>query len=111
MKTWPVQDAKALSRAISDVRARRGPIAALGRGAGVIADRRIEDLTDEQFQFVYSTKAIRKAFLVFVKTVCNPLIMNPCNAFNYTARSVRSYSRVLGSAAIDFRTAASGWWR
>ncbi|MBO0697168.1 MAG: SDR family NAD(P)-dependent oxidoreductase, partial [Zavarzinella sp.] len=53
-----VQDAGAVSAGLADVRARLGPIAAVVHGAGVLADRRIEDLTEEQFQFVYSTKVI-----------------------------------------------------
>jgi NAD(P)-dependent dehydrogenase (short-subunit alcohol dehydrogenase family)/acyl carrier protein len=51
-----VQDTAALALTLADVRRRLGPIAALVHGAGVLADRRIEDLTDEQFQYVYSTK-------------------------------------------------------
>jgi NAD(P)-dependent dehydrogenase (short-subunit alcohol dehydrogenase family) len=53
-----VQDAAALTATLADVRHRLGPIAALVHGAGVLADRRIEDLTEEQFQYVYSTKVI-----------------------------------------------------
>lgn len=53
-----VLDATALTAALADVRRRLGPVAALVHGAGVLADRRIEDLTDEQFEFVYSTKVM-----------------------------------------------------
>jgi NAD(P)-dependent dehydrogenase (short-subunit alcohol dehydrogenase family)/acyl carrier protein len=51
-----VQDAGALSATLTNVRRRLGPIAGIVHGAGVLADRRIEDLTDEQFEIVYSTK-------------------------------------------------------
>jgi acyl transferase domain-containing protein/NADP-dependent 3-hydroxy acid dehydrogenase YdfG len=51
-----VQDGAKLTDILTDVRGRLGPIAALVHGAGVLADRRIEDLTDEQFQYVYATK-------------------------------------------------------
>jgi NAD(P)-dependent dehydrogenase (short-subunit alcohol dehydrogenase family) len=51
-----VQDSPALAATLADVRRRLGPIAALVHGAGVLADRRIEDLADEQFQYVFSTK-------------------------------------------------------
>ncbi len=53
-----VQNAAALTPALADVRRRLGPIAALVHGAGVIADRRIEDLTEEQFLNVYDTKVV-----------------------------------------------------
>ena len=51
-----VQNAAALTPALADVRRRLGPIAAIVHGAGVIADRRIEDLSEEQFLSVYDTK-------------------------------------------------------
>lgn len=51
-----VQDAVALSTALVKVRQKFGPIAAIVHGAGVLADRKIEDLTEEQFQSVYLTK-------------------------------------------------------
>jgi acyl transferase domain-containing protein len=53
-----VQDAGAVTATLMDVRRRLGPIAAIVHGAGVLADRRIEELTDEQFDFVYSTKVV-----------------------------------------------------
>ena len=45
-----------LAAALADVRERLGPVAAIVHGAGVLADRKIEDLTDEQFESVYATK-------------------------------------------------------
>jgi acyl transferase domain-containing protein/NADP-dependent 3-hydroxy acid dehydrogenase YdfG len=51
-----VHDAAAVFATLADVRTRLGPIAAIVHGAGVLADRRIEDLSEEQFQQVYSTK-------------------------------------------------------
>lgn len=51
-----VQNIDALSAALADVRQRLGPISALIHGAGVLADRKIEDLSEEQFLSVYSTK-------------------------------------------------------
>ncbi|HEX3147858.1 MAG TPA: SDR family NAD(P)-dependent oxidoreductase [Gemmataceae bacterium] len=53
-----VQDAGVISTLMADVRRRLGPIAALVHGAGILADRRIEELSDEQFEAVYSTKVI-----------------------------------------------------
>jgi NAD(P)-dependent dehydrogenase (short-subunit alcohol dehydrogenase family) len=51
-----VQDYGALTAALRDVRKQLGPITGLIHGAGVLADRKIEDLTDEQFTYVYETK-------------------------------------------------------
>ena len=41
---------------IHQVKQKFGPISALVHGAGVLADKRIEDLTVEQFDMVYATK-------------------------------------------------------
>src|SRR6185295_7251096 len=51
-----VRDGAALTRVLSDVRQRHGAIRGLIHGAGVLADRRIEDKTLEQFDLVYDTK-------------------------------------------------------
>jgi acyl transferase domain-containing protein/acyl carrier protein len=51
-----VRDGAALSRVLSEVRRRHGAIRGLVHGAGVLADRRIEDKTVAQFDLVYGTK-------------------------------------------------------
>ena len=51
-----VRDAAAVARMLSEVRRRHGAIRGLIHGAGVLADRRIEDKTGEQFDLVYGTK-------------------------------------------------------
>jgi acyl transferase domain-containing protein len=51
-----ITDDKAVADMLHQVRVKYGPITALVHGAGVLADRRIEDLTAEQFEHVYSTK-------------------------------------------------------
>jgi len=51
-----VRDGAALARVLSEVRRRHGAIRGLVHGAGVLADRRIEDKTMEQFDLVYGTK-------------------------------------------------------
>ena len=51
-----VRDGAALARILSEVRRRHGAIRGLVHGAGVLADRRIEDKTVEQFDLVYGTK-------------------------------------------------------
>ncbi len=51
-----VRDGAAVTRALDDVRQRYGAIGGLVHGAGVLADRRIEDKTEDQFDAVYGTK-------------------------------------------------------
>ena len=51
-----VRDAAAVARVLAEVRKTHGAIRGLIHGAGVLADRRIEDKTIEQFDAVYSTK-------------------------------------------------------
>ncbi len=45
-----------MRRVLAEVRSTVGPIRGLVHGAGVLADRRIEDKTPEQFDAVFSTK-------------------------------------------------------
>jgi acyl transferase domain-containing protein/NAD(P)-dependent dehydrogenase (short-subunit alcohol dehydrogenase family) len=51
-----VTDPVTVSAALTEARSHFGPITAVIHGAGVLADRRIEDLTDEQFESVYRPK-------------------------------------------------------
>jgi acyl transferase domain-containing protein/NAD(P)-dependent dehydrogenase (short-subunit alcohol dehydrogenase family) len=51
-----VRDANEVRAAVLHIREQGGPITALIHGAGVLADRRIEDLSEEQFNLVYDTK-------------------------------------------------------
>jgi acyl transferase domain-containing protein/NADP-dependent 3-hydroxy acid dehydrogenase YdfG len=51
-----VRDLAALRRALDEVRRDWGPITAVVHGAGVLADARIADKTDEQFGYVFDTK-------------------------------------------------------
>ena len=51
-----VRDPSAVASAIAEVTAELGPVRGLIHGAGVLADRRIEDQTDAQFDDVYATK-------------------------------------------------------
>jgi acyl transferase domain-containing protein/NADP-dependent 3-hydroxy acid dehydrogenase YdfG len=51
-----ITDRAALNRELACVRQEWGPIAGLIHGAGVLADKRIADKTDDQFDRVYSTK-------------------------------------------------------
>ncbi|MFA5912131.1 MAG: SDR family NAD(P)-dependent oxidoreductase [Burkholderiales bacterium] len=51
-----LRDDAAVRRALEDIRARCGPIKALVHGAGVLADKRIAEKTDAQFERVFDTK-------------------------------------------------------
>jgi acyl transferase domain-containing protein/NAD(P)-dependent dehydrogenase (short-subunit alcohol dehydrogenase family)/acyl carrier protein len=51
-----VADPDTVAAAVRAARAEAGPITALVHGAGVLADKRIEDLTDAAFAKVYATK-------------------------------------------------------
>jgi acyl transferase domain-containing protein/NAD(P)-dependent dehydrogenase (short-subunit alcohol dehydrogenase family) len=51
-----ITDGKAVADMLQQVRVKHGPVTALIHGAGVLADKRLDDLTAEQFDHVYSTK-------------------------------------------------------
>jgi acyl carrier protein/NAD(P)-dependent dehydrogenase (short-subunit alcohol dehydrogenase family) len=55
-RSLDLRDGEAVARALNEVREAHGPIKGLIHGAGVLADRLIEDKTAEQFEQVYSTK-------------------------------------------------------
>lgn len=56
--TVDVQDEAALASALDTVRREWGPINAIIHGAGVLADKRIAEKTDEQFNRVFDTKVV-----------------------------------------------------
>ena len=51
-----VRDGEAVRAVVASLRSELGPIRGLVHGAGVLADRKIEDQADEQFALVYETK-------------------------------------------------------
>jgi acyl transferase domain-containing protein len=51
-----VRDERAVAELFQELRRQHGPVRGLIHGAGVLADARIEDKTEEQFQRVYGTK-------------------------------------------------------
>jgi acyl transferase domain-containing protein/NADP-dependent 3-hydroxy acid dehydrogenase YdfG len=51
-----ITDSEALRRELARVRQEWGPVTGLVHGAGVLADKRIADKTDDQFDHVYATK-------------------------------------------------------
>ncbi|MCC8454479.1 type I polyketide synthase [Streptomyces rochei] len=54
--TVDVRDGEALASALREVREAWGPVTGIVHGAGVLADKRISDKTDEQFDRVMTTK-------------------------------------------------------
>lgn len=67
-----VRDGAALGRALDEVRRDWGPVTAVVHGAGVIADARLTDKTDEQFDLVFGTKVAGLAALL-AATAGDPL--------------------------------------
>jgi NAD(P)-dependent dehydrogenase (short-subunit alcohol dehydrogenase family) len=53
-----INDQAELQRVLDEVRRNFGPIVGVVHGAGVLADRHLEDLDDEQFVKVFSTKLV-----------------------------------------------------
>jgi NAD(P)-dependent dehydrogenase (short-subunit alcohol dehydrogenase family) len=53
-----IRNERAVGAAIEAIRAQIGPIKGLIHGAGILADRLIEDKTEEQFASVYATKVV-----------------------------------------------------
>jgi acyl transferase domain-containing protein/NAD(P)-dependent dehydrogenase (short-subunit alcohol dehydrogenase family) len=51
-----VRDAAEVEKVFREIREQFGPVRGLVHGAGVLADRKIEDKTVEQFELVYGTK-------------------------------------------------------
>ncbi len=51
-----VRDAAEVEKVLGEIREQFGPVCGLVHGAGVLADRKIEDKTVEQFDLVYGTK-------------------------------------------------------
>ncbi|HIG26503.1 MAG TPA: SDR family NAD(P)-dependent oxidoreductase [Verrucomicrobiales bacterium] len=55
-RSLDIRDEKSVAAVLDEIRKKYGPLKGLIHGAGVLADRRIEDKTKDQFQQVYSTK-------------------------------------------------------
>jgi len=53
-----INDRAELRRVLDEVRETFGPIVGVAHGAGVLADKRLEDLDDDQFVRVFSTKVV-----------------------------------------------------
>jgi NAD(P)-dependent dehydrogenase (short-subunit alcohol dehydrogenase family)/acyl carrier protein len=53
-----VRDRDEIARVLDEVAGELGPVRGIVHGAGVLADRKIEDKTDEQFEMVFTTKVV-----------------------------------------------------
>src|SRR5204863_112876 len=67
-----VRGAAAVAETLDEVQRTAGPITGIVHGAGVLADRRIDDQTDDQFDAVYSTKVAGLKSLL-AATAADPL--------------------------------------
>src|SRR5262249_1046871 len=67
-----VRDATAVAKVIADARRTAGPITGVIHGAGILADRKIEDQTIEQFEGVYPTN-VRGLRALLAATEHDPL--------------------------------------
>ena len=67
-----VRDAEAVKTVLNEIQKQCGPITGLVHGAGVLADKRIEDKTAEQFDRVYGTK-VEGALNLLTALQSNPL--------------------------------------
>ncbi len=67
-----LRDGAAVATTVAELRQRFGAIRGLVHGAGVLADRRIEDKTEEQFDLVFGTKA-RGLQHLLTATAADPL--------------------------------------
>jgi acyl transferase domain-containing protein len=67
-----IQDSAAVASALDAVRREWGPITALVHGAGILADKRIADKTDGQFDRVFDTK-VKGLRALLAATASDPL--------------------------------------
>jgi malonyl CoA-acyl carrier protein transacylase len=69
-----VRDREAVAAALAQVRRDWGPVTGIVHGAGVLADKRIEDKTDEQFELVFGTK-VEGLQVLLAATADDPLTL------------------------------------
>jgi NAD(P)-dependent dehydrogenase (short-subunit alcohol dehydrogenase family) len=72
-----VSDPGSVARALDEVRNHWGPITGLVHAAGVLADKRIEDKTEEQFRRVFATK-VAGMHALLTATATDPLDLIVC---------------------------------
>ena len=100
-----VRDKAGLKKALGKVQKDLGPITTLIHGAGVLADRKIEDKTDEQFAAVFSTKV--ESLLIL-----NELLLNAVKHRSDPAAAVRVSLRKADAAdRVRVTISNAGTWR
>ena len=89
-----VRDAAAVTEALARARASLGPVSGIIHGAGVLADRLIEDKTIEQFQQVYDTKVdgIRALLKAAVQDELKILVMFSSSSARFGRKGQLDYA-------------------
>jgi acyl transferase domain-containing protein/NAD(P)-dependent dehydrogenase (short-subunit alcohol dehydrogenase family) len=91
-----VRNAADLRRLIGEIRGQFGPVKGLIHGAGVIADRRLEDKAVEQFRAVYDTK------VAGLRTLLEALREEPLRVLALFSSSTARFGRV---GQVDYAVA------
>jgi acyl transferase domain-containing protein/NAD(P)-dependent dehydrogenase (short-subunit alcohol dehydrogenase family) len=89
-----ITDAGALTSVIDEIRTTIGPVRGLIHGAGILADRLIEDKTEEEFERVYATKVrgIRNLLDALDKDDLRVLIFFSSSTGRYGRRGQADYA-------------------
>ncbi len=104
-----ITDGNAIADLLRQVRAKFGPVTAVVHGAGVLADKRIEDLTGEQFDHVYSTKVdgLRHLLDLFAQDELKALVLFSSTTGRFGRTGQAAYAcanEVLNKTAqVEFR--------
>ncbi len=88
-----VRDAAAVASLFQKIRSEHGPVRGLIHGAGVLADAKIENKTDEQFQRVYQTKVNG------LRLFCRRSTLMSCACWSYFPRP-----RLVSGALVRWTT-------
>ncbi|MFN4260417.1 MAG: SDR family NAD(P)-dependent oxidoreductase [Gemmataceae bacterium] len=91
-----VRDAAAVHQMLTEIRQSLGPIRGFIHGAGVIADRRIEDKSEDQFKQVYDTK------IVGLRTILRELTDDDLRILALFSSSTARFGRV---GQVDYAVA------
>ncbi len=103
-----IRDASAVSSALEEVHATLGAVTAVFHGAGVLADKRIEDKTEEQFRNVYETKVDG------LNNILNKIDMNLLRVLVLFSSSTARFGRIGQidyAAANEVLNKTAQWYR
>lgn len=75
-RSLDVSDLDALKTVLDDVRLTIGPISGVIHAAGVLSDKRIQDKTDDQFNYVFQTKV--QGWLNLLQATANDVLTHLC---------------------------------